>query len=65
MQDVPPATRYYTVAEVAEILRYTPKAVWNLCKDNKIPATKPAGQWLIPVAEFDAWLKAGANQATA
>lgn len=58
-----PATRYYTVAEAADILRKTPKYVWALCKEGKIPATKPAGTWLIPVGEFDAWVKAGANKA--
>ena len=61
------ATRYYTIAEAADILRKTPKYVWALCKNGTIPATKPTGTgtWLIPVAEFDAWLKAGTNQATA
>jgi excisionase family DNA binding protein len=58
-------TKYYTVAEAAEILRYKPKAVWQLCREHKIPATKPAGTWLIPVEEFHAWIKAGANKATA
>ena len=59
------ATRYYTVADVAAIMRCTPKTVWTLCREHKIPATKPAGTWLIPVDEFDAWVKAGANQASA
>lgn len=55
--------KYYTVAEAADILRVTPKTVWQLCKEHKIPATKPAGQWLIPVAEFDTWVEGGANEA--
>lgn len=59
-----PETRtFYTVAEAADILRCQPKTVWMLCKEHKIPATKPAGQWLIPALEFDAWVAAGANQA--
>ena len=65
MSDAPPVARYYTVAEAADILRCSPKAVWNLCREHKIPATKPAGQWLIPVVEFDAWVASGANKATA
>lgn len=65
MSEAPPVTRYYKVAEVAEILRCSPKAVWNLCREHKIPATMPAGKWLIPVEEFDAWLAAGNNKATA
>jgi excisionase family DNA binding protein len=65
--DVPDltSTRYYTVAEVAAILRLKPKSVWELCRAHKIPATKPAGTWLIPVEDFDAWVKAGANRASA
>lgn len=59
------ATRYYTVAEAADILRCTPKAVWILCREHKIPASMPAGKWLIPVKEFDEWVAASGNQATA
>lgn len=54
--------RFHTVAEAADILRLTPKHVWAMCKNGTIPATKPAGTWLIPVDEFDAWIAAGANQ---
>lgn len=64
MPDVP-ATRYYTVAQAAAILGRSPYTVWSLCRDHKIPATKPAGTWLIPVEDFDAWVKAGANRASA
>lgn len=56
---------YYTVAEVADILRRTPKSVRDLCIEHKMPATKPAGTWLIPVAEFHEWVAAGANEALA
>jgi excisionase family DNA binding protein len=56
---------YYTVAEAADILRRTPKSVRDLCIEHKIPATKPAGTWLIPVAEFHAWIEAGRNKALA
>lgn len=54
---------FYTVAEAADILRLTPKHVWLMCKDGKIPATKPAGTWLIPVDEFNAWVASGSNTA--
>ena len=64
MSDTPP-TRYYTVAEAAAILRCTPKVVWDLCRKHTIPATMPAGKWLIPVEEFDAWVAASGNQASA
>lgn len=59
------ADRYFTAAEVAPIIRRTPSSVRLLCIQGKIPATKPAGTWLIPVDEFEAWLKSGANEALA
>lgn len=55
--------RYYTAAEVAAILRVTASYVRQLCIDGKIPATKPAGTWLIPIDQFAAWLQSGANEA--
>lgn len=61
--DTPQNDRYYTVAEAARILRRTPASVRHLCVEHIIPATKPAGTWLIPVEEFNAWLRAGANEA--
>lgn len=59
------AIQYHTVAEAAKILRCSPKTVWTLCREHTIPATKPAGTWLIPVKEFDAWVAAGRNEASA
>lgn len=58
-----PTDGYYTVAEVAHIIRRTPSSVRDLCVTNKIPATKPAGTWLIPAEAFREWLKAGENAA--
>ena len=65
MPDETPSNRYYTIAEAAQILRCSPKSVWTLCREHKIPATRPAGKWLIPVDEFYDWVAAGGNQATA
>lgn len=56
---------FYTVVEAADILRRSPASVRQLCIEHKIPATKPAGTWLIPAEEFHAWIAAGANQALA
>ena len=56
---------YYTVAEAADIIRRTPASVRDLCIEGKIPATKPAGTWLIPIEPFHAWVQAGANSAMA
>lgn len=54
---------YYTAAEVAAIIRRTPSSVRQLCIDGKIPATKPAGTWLIPADQFADWINSGANEA--
>jgi excisionase family DNA binding protein len=54
---------YYTAAEVAAIIRRTPSSVRQLCIEGKIPATKPAGTWLIPIDQFATWLRSGANEA--
>lgn len=61
--DTRQSDRYFTVAEAALILRRTPASVRQLCIDNQIPATKPAGTWLIPIDEFNAWIHSGANKA--
>lgn len=63
MSEDTPTGRYYTVAEVAPIIRRSVQSVRLLCVEGKIPATKPAGTWLIPVAEFDSWVQSGANEA--
>lgn len=55
------ATKYLTVSEVADILRLTPYGVTRLCRARKLPAMKPAGQWLIPEDEFLAHLEASRN----
>lgn len=65
MSEDTPTGRYYTVAEVAPIIRRSVQSVRLLCVEGKIPATKPAGTWLIPVVEFEAWLHSGANDALA
>lgn len=57
------AKSFYTIVEAADILRLTYRSVWQLCKDGKIPATKPAGTWLIPIDAFDEWVAAGSNSA--
>lgn len=52
-----------TAAEVAERLRVTPATVVRLCAAKKIPATKPAGTWLIDEAALEAHIAASSNQA--
>lgn len=55
------ATRFLTAAEVANVLRTTPITVVRLCRAGKIPATKPAGTWLISEADLQAHIAARRN----
>lgn len=54
--------RYLTCDEVADRLRTTPITVVRLCRDGKLPATKPAGKWLISEDDLAAHLDAKRNQ---
>lgn len=60
----PPAAedRYLTAAEVAERLRTTPITIVRLCREGKLPATKPAGTWLISEAELEAHIASRRNE---
>lgn len=60
-----PPTRYLTAAEVAPILRLKPIRVVRLCREGKLPATKPAGTWLISEADLQAHIAASSNQKAA
>lgn len=57
----PEEQRFLTVAEVADTLRCTIPSVLTLCREGKIPATKPAGRWLIPEGEFRSLLREKRN----
>lgn len=56
---------YLTVAEVAEVLRLDPESVGEMCRDGRLPATKPAGRWLIDSTDFAAFIAAGSNRKAA
>lgn len=53
---------YLTAAEVAEILRTEPMTVVRLCREGKLPATKPAGKWLIAESDLFAHIESRHNQ---
>lgn len=57
--------KYLTTAEVADVLRLSVWQVVNLCREGKLPATKPSGQWLISEIDLDAFLASGSNQPAA
>lgn len=45
-----------TLAEVAEILRVSPRTVRTWCFESKIPAYQlPSKEWRIPVDALDRW----------
>lgn len=54
--------KYLTTAEAADILRLTTWQVVNLCRDNKLRATKPFGKWLIDPDDLDKHIAAKFNQ---
>ena len=50
-----------TIADVADILRTKPMAVWRRVDAGDIPATKPFKHWLIRRADVNALLAANTN----
>ena len=57
-----PEGPFLTAAEVAQTLRTTPITVVRLCRAGKLPATKPAGTWLIAEADLKAHIAASRNE---
>lgn len=55
-------TRYYTVAEAADILRVKEWSVRSHIKSKRLPATKPLGTWLIAETDLRALMADGTNQ---
>lgn len=53
-------TRFYTIAEAADILRLKEWAIRNHIKNGKLPATKPFGTWLIADHDLRRLIEAGA-----
>lgn len=49
---------FLTAAEVAQRLRVKPLTIVRLCRDRKLPATKPAGTWLISESDLAAHIEA-------
>lgn len=53
-----PLPVYYTAAEVAEVLRVKPLAVYDLIKSGRLKATKPQLKYLIRADDLEAFLAA-------
>jgi len=48
---------FYTVDEVAKVLRLHPYTIRRLCREKRVPAFKFGGQWRFRRDEIDAWSK--------
>lgn len=55
---------YMNVRQVAEYLHLNEKKIYELVKDQQIPATKVTGKWLFPSGLVDRWLTESANGGT-
>jgi len=55
---------YMSVRQVAEYLHLNEKKIYELVKEQQIPATKITGKWLFPRGLVDRWLTESANGGT-
>jgi len=53
---------FYTVDEVAKVLRLHPYTVRRLCREKRVPAFKFGGQWRFRRDEIDAWSKGASSK---
>lgn len=58
----PGVPQFLTVAEVAAMLRLTPKAIYKMVHERRIPFRKAGTQLLFNPKEIDEWTKAGAER---
>ncbi|SFR14105.1 helix-turn-helix transcriptional regulator [Poseidonocella sedimentorum] len=56
MTDAPPDPEFYTVRELAELLRVKERRVYDLADQGKIPSTRATGRLLFPRRAIRAWL---------
>jgi excisionase family DNA binding protein len=52
---------FLTAPEVAKVLRIDVWQAVKLCREGKLPATKPGLKWLITPADLQAYIDAGRN----
>ena len=48
---------YLSTRDVANILGVTDASVRRYIRAYGLPAIRPAGRWIVPRADFEAWLK--------
>lgn len=51
--------QYLTVSEVATMLRLTPKGIYKMVNEKRIPFRKAGAQLLFDPREIDEWTKPG------
>lgn len=52
---------YYTVTEIAEILKLHPNTIQTWIKNKKMPGFKIHSKYRIPKSDFDKWLEDSKN----
>lgn len=55
-------SHYLTVPEVASMLRLTPKGIYKMVHEKRIPFRKAGAQLLFDAREIDEWTKTGASK---
>lgn len=53
--------RFFTLDEVAEILRVSKRTIHRMIQQRKMPAFKVGGQWRIPETRFREWIERKEN----
>lgn len=57
-KETPELPEFYTAQEVAKMFRYSKtEKVYELCKDNNIPAFKIGRRWLIDAKGLQAFIR--------
>ena len=54
--------QYLTVSEVATMLRLTPKGIYKMVNEKRIPFRKAGAQLLFNPKEIDEWTKSSADK---
>lgn len=55
--------KFYTVAEVADLLRIGDWQITKKCRSGEIKASKPGKSWLIAEADLRAYVEQHSNRA--
>ena len=62
MNGISEEPRFFTLDEVAEILRVSKRTIHRMIQQRKMPAFKVGGQWRIPETRFRQWIEQRENR---